>query len=1226
MNKELLLKVLDYWYMMDVMNQSEHPYENVTDYIRLKEKAEYKYKNAPLNKYVEIAITINSDQLRSDAIQNIIYDEIKCLNGLPKENGDEGYKLLSNITIYLGEISRENCLIQLAKQLNPNADLEARPEKMDSRLSLALLQIDASGSYVEGSLSISPVVWGISVLKSSKIKNASCLKSQDYLDAISGLDKKFKENSNSISDIWQILSDTWDYNTIAASRDNPKEFIIKCTVTNNTKDADTDMRSPNLSMAFYANDLALCRSMAESGKLSDMTANYIVAAYTSKDQPKNAVDLVRGEADDIYSQFDSILDVKKMPIGKWPSEFFPALMQQTAINLEIDRNNDLNIFSVNGPPGTGKTTLLKEIIVNNIVERARKIYEFTEKTNPDDMFKTEYFKHGDIKTKNNCKYDIYSKGWYRLKKEYDILNDYGIVVASCNNAAVENISKELPVDEYTSYFEKKEDEKNKKNHEYEKNTKLFSPKWCNTQMSIYSVNLNEGVFPKESNKKKSTKSHRDVYFSYYADSLLNSEERAAQLLEGYAGEINDKESHAWGLIAAPLGKQSNINKFYYSVLRPLVESMKLYGNKEEEQKRLFDFRKAREKFKEQLDNVLKLQDELIKLQEDERNKYIEENQREEAKKKLERTDYEAQINELDEEIERKIKDIASYVEISNINEQIRKYESDRLTYAGKLTDARQEMIKHEKAGHKTRFLGLRRKKAEEHLRWADDFRKQCDDLEVLKTDIEKKLDELKTIAKLQENLNTIKEKKQSLAKYEHLSKQEKGESEDWKKEINVLNHSFINDYLDKESDKCTKANTAELRVNKEYDREREKLFFYALQLNKHFVFSSQHLYENFKLLGQYWGLDTVQKEKGGDKVKAKFDKEDTEAFAPALFQSLLFLVPVISTTFASVGNMFRDVKEQNVIGTLIVDEAGQATPECAVGALLRSRRAMIVGDPKQVEPVVTDDLKLLRDSYDDEGLRNYKNSTISVQTFADSLNPYGTILADNDEDGKTINTWVGCPLVVHRRCISPMFDISNELSYEIMKNETTPPKKADEEKYISKVSCWKEIDGSEAGNKDHYVSEQGEEVARLIIESFRINSENTSIFVISPFTSVVRGMKNTIMNIVKENESADTAELRYRIEEWAKSCIGTVHKFQGKEAKEVFFLLGCDKTSLSAVKWVNKNIVNVAATRAKHRLYVIGKYDGVWENNSYLAKAYELIENKDFISQECNSYDTVSDA
>lgn len=41
------------------------------------------------------------------------------------------------------------------------------------------------------------------------------------------------------------------------------------------------------------------------------------------------------------------------------------------------------------------------------------------------------------------------------------------------------------------------------------------------------------------------------------------------------------------------------------------------------------------------------------------------------------------------------------------------------------------------------------------------------------------------------------------------------------------------------------------------------------------------------------------------------------------------------------------------LGTLIIDEAGQATPYSALGVLWRAKKAIIVGDPLHVEPVVT---------------------------------------------------------------------------------------------------------------------------------------------------------------------------------------------------------------------------------------------------------------------------------
>lgn len=70
---------------------------------------------------------------------------------------------------------------------------------------------------------------------------------------------------------------------------------------------------------------------------------------------------------------EDVLQPKNVPNGRWPSpvEHRLSLMQQVAVNQII--NNNQKISSVNGPPGTGKTTLLKDIFANLMVEKAEKM-------------------------------------------------------------------------------------------------------------------------------------------------------------------------------------------------------------------------------------------------------------------------------------------------------------------------------------------------------------------------------------------------------------------------------------------------------------------------------------------------------------------------------------------------------------------------------------------------------------------------------------------------------------------------------------------------------------------------------------------------------------------------------------------------------------------------------------------------------------------------------------
>ena len=963
-----------------------------------------------------------------------------------------------------------------------------------------------------------------------------------------------------------------------------------------------------LSHAYFLSDI---RQVADQLKSGDLTGEdgqellrYINVLGSGDGQQSERFDLVSPKQKDrreFLALISEILEVKNAPLGKWPSRYMPAFMQQIAVNLctGLGRSRlfevNGNIFSVNGPPGTGKTTLLKEIVVSNIIERAILLAEYE---NPDDAFDRHVFRHGEGE---GGSYYNSVRAWYSLKN--DRINDYGILVASCNNAAVENVTKELPLGSGIQDSLKPVPEDSEEYKEMlAKRRRLFDPEQSGQ----------EEILDK--------KPQKDIYFTEYAKRLLGDED-------------------AWGLAAAALGKKSNLSDFYYNVLAPLHRDFYLRNSYIES--RLDKYREAKEKFRKQLEKVRTMQEELqtvcslARERNDRIRKYdILQEEIERKKKKWDEASgrFEFSRKESEEALQGLERELGAVREeektisgnLRNKEHELEEKEREKRTWMEKETEVRDSVGILDRLFFKTNRESKERL-AEEYRSQAEKARKECEwiahEIETIQIQLTAsgaKSDRIEERKRCIENER--KEAKEELLGFRKQLRRMEEQAEESRRTLQavelrymsavsglkqeesadagvVLDESFVDALLSGDDKVSTKAQVADPWFTDRYNVEREKLFYCAMGLNKEFILSSKHCRDNFITLAQYWGMKPDE-----NNERITFHKEDREAFAPALYQTLFLLVPVLSSTFASIGSFMRDIRGKGALGTLIVDEAGQAQPQMAVGALYRCRKAMIVGDPKQVEPVVTDDLALLKKAFDDEALKPYRSKNISVQSFADGLNAFGTYL----DNGTDYPEWVGCPLLVHRRCISPMYDISNEISYNgIMKQQTRKPNIKKEKNFVYDRSQWINVDGKERGNKDHFVEAQGER-ACVILEKAFSKAESPRLFVISPFTTVVRGMKKYI----KDYKAARPESSLSRCDgAWMNTHIGTVHTFQGKEADEVIFLLGCDssKGASGAVKWVNANIVNVAATRAKYRLYVIGD-EQVWRQSEVVSRAKTIID------------------
>ena len=155
------------------------------------------------------------------------------------------------------------------------------------------------------------------------------------------------------------------------------------------------------------------------------------------------------------------------------------------------------------------------------------------------------------------------------------------------------------------------------------------------------------------------------------------------------------------------------------------------------------------------------------------------------------------------------------------------------------------------------------------------------------------------------------------------------------------------------------------------------------------------------------------------------------------------------------------------LGWLLIDEAGQAVPQAATGAIMRTKRAVIVGDPIQIEPVVTLPEILTKSicQYFKIDADRFNAPDASVQTLADATSEYTAEFSGADGTRK-----VGIPLLVHRRCSEPMFTISNNIAYN--KKMVQAKKKGDSPiRDLLGPSRWHDIQGR---SQDKWSQKEGE--------------------------------------------------------------------------------------------------------------------------------------------------------
>jgi len=302
----------------------------------------------------------------------------------------------------------------------------------------------------------------------------------------------------------------------------------------------------------------------------------------------------------------------------------------------------------------------------------------------------------------------------------------------------------------------------------------------------------------------------------------------------------------------------------------------------------------------------------------------------------------------------------------------------------------------------------------------------------------------------------------------------------------------------------------------------------------------------------------------------------------AWWHHVAMLAPVFVTTMYSGPRFFQaDNKERlfEGIDLLIVDEAGQVAPEVCVGMMALAKRALVVGDSQQLEPVWS--IPKSVDWANIEGFRlsSFHHPSSLESTGAMASNGSVMRMAQQASSVEVPNFAPGALLREHRRCPKQIITFCNDLAYKGL----IRPMKSDNPDgllphlgYAHVKGRMERYKGSNQNKEEAYaIAEWLHRRTPELLKHYKTSRLQDIVAVVTPFRAQAELIRNKMTDFSRA---------------LGECTVGTVHSLQGAERPIVLFSTVYTTFSASKKYFFDAGVsmLNVAASRAKDSFVVFG--------------------------------------